>query len=333
MKKLVFNTMKRLFFTLTVISLSITFASCNKEEDPGKWIEIELANFWKPKKGDVYIAGRVDTKGATVWKNGFAQLITGANAINSILVSNGNVYMAGSEGGLATLWTNGVAQLLSPIESEAHSVFVSGDDVYVTGSEIDRYSTRARLWKNEVAQELPTGVNGFIVYVSGSDVYALGKIYEYDQFYGWYFYCYVLYKNGIEQYRLHKGSITVNSIFVSNGNVYMAGWDAYYHDYYYDSATLWINEEAQRLSLSRSEARSVIVSGYDVYVTGTEGNVARLWKNGVAQELPEGVQPGFRFYVSGRDEYILSSGMLFKNGIEQNLNTKFYNATSIFVVE
>jgi hypothetical protein len=66
--------------------------------------------------------------------------------------------------GHPVLWKNGVAQELTEgngyaTNSNAYSVFVSGNDVYVAG-----FDNSARLWKNGVAQEL-NGYQALSVFV------------------------------------------------------------------------------------------------------------------------------------------------------------------------
>ena len=72
-----------------------------------------------------------------------------------------DVYIAGSDGHIATIWKNGVMQYLTDGNSEtfATALYVSGNDVYVAG---DKKSTRngariAVVWKNGVEQNLTDG--------------------------------------------------------------------------------------------------------------------------------------------------------------------------------
>ena len=105
-----------------------------------------------------------------------------------------------------------------------------------------------------------------------------------------------LWKNG-EAQRLGKEEGKANSVFVSGGDVYVAGQEK--NEDGRDLATLWKNGVAKRLSGEKSEATCVFVSGGDVYVAGNEVTVegtydedeedfnilyewsaAVLWKNG-----------------------------------------------------
>ena len=115
---------------------------------------------------DVYVVGREDRgqqnerrSVATLWKNGVTQNLTDGDKFeqaHSVYVTENGVYVAGEDDGVATLWRNGIAQTLSnDYQSEALSVCVFGNDVYVSGSETNsQLITVAKLWKNGVEQNL-----------------------------------------------------------------------------------------------------------------------------------------------------------------------------------
>jgi hypothetical protein len=115
---------------------------------------------------DVYVAGTMGNV-ATVWKNGVATSLTDAasppSSAHSIFVSGSDVYVAGEETStgpdpvwnitsIAKVWKNGVATSLTDgtYNAWASSVFVSGSDVYVAGTD----GRVAILWKNGVATAL-----------------------------------------------------------------------------------------------------------------------------------------------------------------------------------
>jgi hypothetical protein len=143
---------------------------------------------------DVYAAG-TELLTATVWKNGVSQQLTdGAKgaAAYSVYVSGNDVYVAGYERNdmekrVATVWKNGSGSAMSfsgkagsvsLSESEIHSVFVSGNDVYAAGYERSENGLEvAKVWKNGEITTL-TGSAGYTraesVFVFGNDVYVVG---------------------------------------------------------------------------------------------------------------------------------------------------------------
>lgn len=210
----------------------------------------------------------------------------------SIFVIGGDVFIAGWDEKrinnkdviyTAMLWKNGVAQYLNFLDesdsSKATSVFVSGGDVYVAGSE----NNKAVVWKNGASQflvpddALPSYANS--VFVTSDDTYVAGT--EGNQA--------VLWKNGIKHYMNDSGDEMKSfaaSVYVSGADVYVSGMEEQNER---GSTVLWKNGAKQCLtdttSFWPSNVGSVYVSGEDVYVVGTEHSVATLWKNGVPQRL------------------------------------------------
>jgi hypothetical protein len=102
------------------------------------------------------------------------------------------VYVAGNEVSKATgksvarIWKNeDVMQNLSDgnNDAQAHSIFISGSDIYVAGEEKNAQNKWvAKYWKinasQSLAQTLSNGTNDASagsIFVSGSDVYVAGK--------------------------------------------------------------------------------------------------------------------------------------------------------------
>ena len=258
-----------------------------------------------------------------LWKNGEVQNLTNKNggSAHSVFVSGNDVYVAGNQNDNATLWKNGVVQQLSKQAGEANAVFVSGNDVYVAGCE-DGF---AKLWKNGIAQNLTDGKDwgcAYSVFVSEKDVYVAGVEDGKAK----------LWKNGVAQ-NLTAGS-SANSVFVSGNDVYVAGDES-------GVVKLWKNGIPQNLSNKNEDymfAHSVFVSGNDVYVAGsTEGYRAKLWKNGVEQKLTDkNGSAAYSVFVSGNDVYVAGwengFATLWKNGVAQKLiDIKSVFATSVFV--
>jgi hypothetical protein len=155
------------------------------------------------------------------------------------------VYVAGRIRQVATLWKNGIPQNLTDgtYGAGASSVFVSGNDVYVVGSEGVSHVVEgsiAKLWKNGMAQDL-SGVYGSSVFVSGSDVYIAGTS-DCTAHTGYA----VLWKNGEVQTLTDCDWTEACSVFVSGNDVYVAGFDR--NEQENEVAVLWKNGEAQYLT-------------------------------------------------------------------------------------
>ena len=343
----------------------------SKKEDIKKGEEILISNdpnFWKPQKGDVYVAGISNGKAygesdpyddlvidkAVVWKNGVAQILqTDVNYsfASSVYVDGGDVYVAGYEenmgvsNSVAIIWKNGVAQYLTDTDgkrvSSVNSVFVSNGDVYALGWS----NGRAVICKNGVV------VHSFLnnesvqsIFVSGSDVYVSGNVRNSQ---GFDFI--TLWKNGVAQHLTDGNSFGyTNSVFVSGSDVYVAGLQ--YNEGYYN-AILWKNGvlEFKDFSAERKIFNSVYVLGNNVYIAGsrfpsTGGSFAVLWKNGEAHLLTEEIQArpesarANSVFVSGNDVYVAGSishtPILWKNRVPYSLPYLGNGqAESVFVVE
>jgi 3D (Asp-Asp-Asp) domain-containing protein len=149
----------------------------------------------------VYIAGdEIDEHGstyATLWQvggGGIAPLRFGkeGSRARSLFVSGKDVYVAGSQGGVATLWKlkgGNIAPMRLGRQSHARSVFVSGGIAYVAGYEEIQGKDTATLWQekkkkagywrlnsNEGGSSHANSVFvlGGRVYVAGSEEYDVG---------------------------------------------------------------------------------------------------------------------------------------------------------------
>ena len=287
----------------------LLFASCgSKDNDPPD----EMGEY--PEGKNVYAAGfENDAQGnpvAKVWKNGDIQTFT-----------------KNTDGIVRTSETDE-----SLLYSTATSIYVSGDEVFVTGFEqitsVNGPFARARLWKNGVVQHLDNRDFDHVaisVFVSGDDVYVLG--YEFIQ--ATYTANIIVWKNGEAEMiadvklqslfdaNVQSFSRIVNSIFVSDGVVYIAGRAN-------KQAKLWKNGVVENLDGGEC-AQSVFVSGDDVYVAGYGGSVAKFWKNGNVTNLTNAgnIAGAYSVYVSGEDVYVVGhdglAARLWKNGIVQDL--------------
>lgn len=124
--------------------------------------------------GDEYIVGTQNSPVtglamATIWKNGEATLLTdGTNSFavaRAVIVVGNDVYVAGYEqedynaGGptYAKYWKNGVSVKLSTVSSNAISIAVFDNDVYISGWENNGTVDVAKYWKNGTAVSLTDG--------------------------------------------------------------------------------------------------------------------------------------------------------------------------------
>ena len=92
---------------------------------------------------------------ATIWKNGVGMnlpfRIPGDyfSGANSIFINGNDIYVAGTENGIAVYWKNGsVVGLPGGDADEANSICVFGNDIYVAGYAHINGADRAVMWKN-----------------------------------------------------------------------------------------------------------------------------------------------------------------------------------------
>jgi hypothetical protein len=299
-------------------------------------------------------------QGTDYTTNQQSTILTGNTASGNVNLGNiavcgtaatADIFVAGTENGIAKVWRNGVATNLSTLtdSAEAFSVFVSDNDVYVAGY----FGQNACFWKNGVRTNL-TNVNNsettaFSIYVLGTDVYVAGEEYNYttnlSQAKMW--------KNGI-QTNLSSASnySTANSIFVSGNDVYVGGIEkTIVSNGVNQKAVYWKNGTIVNLNGSAlaSESYSIYVSGSDVYVAGlTRGIIseskATYWKNGIPTTLnPNDNSSAFlkSIFVYNGDVYISGTqkngngleylAKTWKNGVVTNLSNNKSEAISIFV--
>lgn len=149
---------------------------------------------------DIYLANYTDE--AAYWKNGVKVSLDNTMhhpnrvQVSSIFVSGGDVYVSGyksyaAKGAdntnrqMALYWKNGQEVILSIGTGRfgtrsTSSIFVSGNDVYVSGMSQDPNTGEsiAMYWKNGQEVELakgPTFTQTFAIAVAGNDVYVAGE--------------------------------------------------------------------------------------------------------------------------------------------------------------
>ncbi|MBN8833427.1 MAG: hypothetical protein J0H76_03495 [Sphingobacteriales bacterium] len=121
----------------------------------------------------------------------------------------------------------------------------------------------------------------------------------------------------------------VNSIFVSDNDVYVAGYEFNGTN---EIAKYWKNGTPTSLASNTSRANSIFVSGNDVYVAGYENASAKYWKNGNGTSFtatsPYSAEAK-SIYIYGSDVYVavteynmsLEKAKYYKNGGETILST------------
>jgi len=197
----------------------------------------------------------------------------------------------------------------------AHSIFVSGNDVYAAGW-IFCKEHKACYWKNGVRTDLvQTPGTGYArsIYVSGSDVYVAGWIDRFD------FTIPCFWKNGVRTELSRRGaSAMAKAIFVSGSDVYVCGETNVSVNMNPGIAIpcYWKNGARTDLSVidpkREGYANAVCFSADNVYVAGsvvdTEySGVPCYWVNGTRIDLSRSyVYTGWAesIQVSGSDVYI-----------------------------
>jgi hypothetical protein len=126
--------------------------------------------------------------------------------------------------------------------------------------------------------------------------------------------------------KVEMGPGYANSVFVHEGDIYVAGQIYCYGGY---EAVLWKNGKMQwqQEMLRGSSANSVFVDGKDVYAVGTDDYLKRaiLWKNGTAHNVVNKTNTSASsVFVSGQDVYVAGlegdMAVLWENGVCHYLN-------------
>ena len=255
---------------------------------------------------------------------------------------------------VAKYWEDGQEVVLSNGTNDAYanSIFVSGSDVFIAGTEATPQTELPVYWQNNTETKLPIK-SGYgranSVYISGGNAYIAGG----DSTWA------VYWKNGLETVLENADSgSSANAVFVSGNDVYIAGTRGY-------NAVYWKNGNIVDLTGYTVPTQHVRVNGIsvvngDIFVVGYVNYAAspfpymNYWANGVATDLNTGYDissPNNNFgevcsvFASGNDLYIagmvettnqmINHAVYWKNGVETVLTGSATNtfACSIYIYE
>lgn len=290
--------MKKLFYLL--LAGAFAFTSCDKDDtDPVavERITLDQTELMLKRSQNATLTATVlpdDANYPTVgWTSSDPSVATVSDAGTVTAVKPGTTTITAEAGGL----------------SAACAVTVE-PDVYVIGynGEVTDYlSLTAYLWKNGEATQIPINLPTSL-FISEGDVYVTGAYKDETMKYST---C-AMWKNGtLTLYQQSNSS--GESIFVSDGNVYIAGHASA------NVAYLWTNGVRELVGggqVRASAARSVFISDGDVYVGGNHyaqeapNRSAVYWKNGKAIYLTDGTS------YAGINSIVVAEGVVYAAGYD-----------------
>jgi len=162
--------------------------------------------------------------GGLYWMNGSPTKL--GDYVSSIALNGDDVYISGSQSGVARYWKNGAEVVLDRVKniSEATSIAVSGNDVYVSGKEknsVGESWNLATYWKNGVHVTLTSGSTSGIAKF-GENIFIAGEANGRP----------AVWKN--ESGVSYQDGYTTTAIAVSGNDIYVSGNG-------YDGAKYWKN--------------------------------------------------------------------------------------------
>lgn len=247
-------------------------------------------------------------QGAVYWKNDneVNDLSTKREQLSdakSIFISNNDLRIAcskvGSSLSKAYYWVNGiVTELPSPPigQGYANSIYYSENKTYTAGYSRTVAGNRvAKYWTNKKETKLTDGkrnAEASSIFIYDNHIYISGWEQSKEPT------MFNVFPNRTAKYWINskdrvvnltdgRYDACVNSIFVYDGVVYVAGWEE--NDKGKKVAKYWKNngESATTLSNgeSNAEATSIFVYNGNVYISGTDGFIAKYWVNDIHGEV------------------------------------------------
>lgn len=243
----------------------------------------------------------------------------------------------------ATLWKNGVPTLLNNTvnESDAKSVFVTGNDVYVCGYEVINSIRVAKYWKNGSETTLSDPAlyaDTYEIAVSGNDVYVVGSrtlvLHGADVATVW--------KNGVAT-SLPSTNNTYDAratgVVLLGTDVHICGDEATDTNTEIRMVKYWKNGVGTNITTGSylTAASDIAIAASDVYILGKVGyGQSRYWKNGEVVLFSNKTDltttsiatNGSDIYISG---YLSGKAMFWKNETPTTLSSYDSQAFAITV--
>lgn len=240
-----------------------------------------------------------------------------------------------------TLWKNGVEENITDGKNSAEptSLFVSNNDVYISGCEYINGESYARIWKNGKSMDLvPFGDRANSVFVINGDVYATGfncTIYpeRYDS--TRVRYDVLVWKNGviIDTLITNHTIADARKIFVKGNDIYVSTIESIGTK---SVTKVWKNGTVLYNLTNgdkRNEPRDMFISDSNIYLAGYgyyNNGVSISWKNDIMTELniSSKYSEAFSLFVDNNDVYIAGteeykypnySAVYWKNGVKNTL--------------
>jgi len=328
-----------------------------------------LANFNKSDNGsnlafNVTIEGLLKNK--TYYVRAFATNSIGTaygNEISFTTDSINHVYVTGSSAGRCTYWKDGIPTPFTNTGtfnySQANSIFVENNDVYVAGFEKNLTTNilEGKIWKNAVASTVTNGStnsNAIAISIVNKDTFVLGTeisvVNNNTEGKVW--------KNGVSTTLstlsnpaegLFKHALP-QALFIQNNDVYVGGYEIFGVNSDL-RGLVWKNGAPTRLlglcfgagggcTYDYTQVNDIFIVGNDVYAVGSSPSGVTgvlnylIWKNGIPSSI--NISPASIFiynndiYIAGR---VGNIACLSKNGIVTQLTNgvKQGFATSVYV--